>query len=266
MPKQQITIHKPSKVIQKYAYVYNIYIYLSYQQRHRLRNWMFVAEFWTGACTEVKHLSDEQKEVVGKLSAPSQIDVQDTLCWGDPSTSMENRKKSQVSSFIISFFDIKHGTCEEKICPPYQYGFHPYSMQERRCLYAAMDRRFAQNGVVPNFQTHPNRVCQPKFWHASTISWVAMLALFTANKIILACQSQILPRSWWTSMLQRLAITQRSLELRQNQLMPTITRFCMLHCPSGLNCWKSFFWQTRCASAAIEILMFFCKHFGFAPS
>ena len=66
-------------------------------------------------CVEVKHLSEEQKELVSGLSAPSQLDVQETCRF------LSNNYKA-TSEHTIFYFE------------------------ERRCLYAAMDRRFSQGG------------------------------------------------------------------------------------------------------------------------
>ena len=84
------------------------------------------------AFSEVKHLTDEQKDLISGLSAPSQLDVQE-IC------------------FFIAYHPNQHVL--NVSCAPHKY------LEERRCLYAAMDRRFNQGGrLVICFQLVPKHM------------------------------------------------------------------------------------------------------------
>lgn len=108
----------------------------------------------------MKHFNDEQKELIQNLSSPSQIDVKDVLgekvlrltksctIWGACAKMWLTYRSKHVRTHpgvaglgpsSISFFGYSH-----------------ILAQERRCLYAAMDRRFSQGGafLINTFNNH----------------------------------------------------------------------------------------------------------------
>ena len=103
---------------------------------------------------KVRHLSDDQKKVIAGLSAPSQMDVQEIRikqqAFKEYKYKMNQGSKSQhelnLSAKILQIW-LNMFLLVLNFKPHSIHGFvHHGNLQERRCLYGAMDRRFSKGG------------------------------------------------------------------------------------------------------------------------